>query len=155
MRTVRIFTPENRLARALQSHDGPTAESLLADADVRVASLAGSIRLFVADRIALVAPYADRPEEELFAGCKDIGEPAMNIAEVAEAAGLDTVGAVARGVCIMLDGLVSLGVWHTEALRIHLRALRLVGEPDGPIGAEGRRIADDLLALRQSLGLPE
>jgi hypothetical protein len=43
----------------------------------------------------------------------------------------------------------------TEALRIHLRALRLVGEPDGPTGEEGRRIVDDLLALRRSLGLPE
>jgi hypothetical protein len=155
MHTVRIFAPENPLARALRSKDGPTAESLIADADSRVAALADNIRAFVAERIALIAPYADRPEDDLFAGCKDIGGPAMNIAEVAEAAGLDTVGAVARGVCVMHDGLVSLGVWHTEALRIHLRALRLVGEPDGPTGEEGRRIVDDLLALRRSLGLPE
>lgn len=154
MQTVRIFTPENRLAQALRSQEGPTAESLIADADARVAGLADSIRVFVADRIALIAPYADRPEDELFAGCKDIGGPAMNIAEVAEAAGLDTVGAVARGVCLMLDGLVGPGVWHTEALRIHLRALRLVGGPDGPTGEEGRRIVDDLLALRRSLALP-
>jgi len=55
----------------------------------------------------------------------------------------------------MHDGLVSLGVWHTEALRMHLRALRLVGEPDGPTGEESRRIVDHLLALRRSLGLSE
>lgn len=154
MQTVPTFTPGNRLARALRS-DGPTAESLIADADARVALLADSIRAFVGDRIALIAPYADRPEDDLFAGCRNIGEPAMAIAEVAEAAGLDAVGAVARGVCAMLDGLVTLGVWHTEALCIHLRALRLVGDPDGPTGEEGRRIVDDLLVLRRSLGLPE
>lgn len=155
MQTARIFTPENRLAHALRSQDGPSAVSLIADADARVAALADSIRAFVADRIALIAPYADRAEDELFAGCKDIGEPAMNIAEVADAAGLDAVGAVARGVCVMLDGLISLGVWHTEALCIHLRALRLVGDPDGPTSEEGRRIIEDLLALRRSIGLPE
>ena len=154
MQTVRISTPENRLARALRS-DGPSAESLIADADARVAALADSIRAFVADRIALMVAWADRPEDELFAGSGDIAAPAMNIAEVAEAAGLDAVGAVARGVCVMLDGLVAQGVWHTEALRIHLRALRLVGDPDRASDEEGRKIVDDLLALRRSLGLPE
>lgn len=155
MQPVRIFTPENRLAQVLRPEDGATAASLIAEADARVAALADSIRAFVADRIALIGPYADRSDDELLAGCRDIGGSAMNIAEVAEAAGLDTVGAVARGVCLMHDGLINLGVWHTEALRIHLRALRLVGGPDGPTDEEGRRIVDDLLVLRQSLGLPE
>lgn len=154
MQTARSFTPENRLARALRPH-GPTAETLIADADARVAALADNIRSFVAARIALIAPYADRAEDELFAACRDIGAPATDIAEVAEAAGLEAVGAVARGVCIMLDGLVTLGVWHTEALCIHLRALRLVGGPDGPTDKEHRRIVSDLLALRLSLGLAE
>lgn len=154
MQTVRIFTPDNRLARALRS-DGPSAESLIADADARVAALADSIRAFVAERIALIVAFADQPEDELFAGCGDIGAPAMNIAEVAGAAGLGAVGAVARGLCVMIDGLTAQGVWHTEALRIHLRALRLVGDPDGASEEEGRRIVDDLVALRRSLGLPE
>ena len=154
MQTVRIFTPENRLARALRT-DGPRAESLIADADARVAALADSIRAFVGDRIALIAPYADRPEDDLFAGCRDIGGPAMDIAEVAEAAGLDDIGAVARGVCVMLDGLATHGVWHTEALCVHLRTLRLIADPDGPTGEEAGRIVDDLLTLRRSLNLPE
>lgn len=154
MQTARVFMPENRLARALRS-GGPTAESLIADADARVAALADSVRAFVDARIAVIAPYADRPEDELFAACRDIGAPAMDIAEVADAAGLDAVGAVARGVCVMLDGLVTLGVWHTEALCIHLRTLRLVAAPGGPTGEASQRIVEDLLAMRQSLGLPE
>jgi len=154
MQPVRIFTPENRLARALRS-DGPSHESLIADADRRVLALADKIRAFVGERIAQITPYADRSEDDLFAGCRDISGPALDIAEVAAAAGLHAVAAIARGVCVMLDGLVTLGVWHTEAMCIHLRALRLVGDWTSSSGEDDHRIVADLLDLRRSIGLAE
>ena len=79
----------------------------------------------------------------------------MNIAEVAEAAGLDAVGAVARGICVMLDGLVGRGIWHTEALRVHLRALALVHGQSGRPESAGDAIAEELQSLRLSLGFSE
>lgn len=155
MQSVRIFTAENRLSKALLSQDGPTVDSLIADADARVALLTDRIRVFVAGKVALVAAYAEQSEDALFAGCRDIGEPAMNIAEVAEAAGMGAVGAVARGICVMLDGLVTRGVWHTEAMRVHLRALTLVGGQGGGPGSPPLTIVEDLRTLRRSLGLTD
>lgn len=80
---------------------------------------------------------------------------AMNIAEVAEAAGLDAVGAVARGICVMLDGLVTRGIWHTDALRVHLRALAVVHEQSSRPGTASGAIVEELQALRFSLGFTD
>ncbi len=155
MSEARVYAVRNRISGALLSKDGPTVESLVSDADARVGRLADSIGAFVAGKVVVLAAWAEQPDETLFADCQAIGEPAMNIAEVAEAAGLDTVGAVARGICVMLDGLVSRGIWRPEALRIHLRALSLVHGQSGQPGSDGRAITRELLALRLSQGFTE
>lgn len=153
MSEARVYVVRNRISGALLSKDGPTVDSLVSDADARVALLADRIGAFVAGKVAVLATYADQPEEALFGGCQAIGEPAMNIAEVAEAAGMDAVGAVARGICVMLDGLISRGIWHTDALRLHLRALTLV---HGQIGqAAGLTMVEELRSLRFSLGFTD
>lgn len=153
MSEARVYAVRNRISEALLSKDGPTIDSLVSDADARVARLADRIGVFVAGRVAVLAAYAEQPEEALFSGCKSIAEPAMSIAEVAEAAGLEAVGAVARGICVMLDGLVSRGIWHTDALRIHLRALALVhGQAGLPAGL---MMVEELRSLRSSLGFTD
>jgi hypothetical protein len=153
MREARIYSVRNRLYEATRSMDGPTVESLVSDADEQVLRLADSITAFVASKVAILTAYADQPEEALFAGCKAIGEPAMNIAEVAEAAGLEAVGKISRGICVMLDGLGNSGIWHTDALRLHLHALTLLQvqsrEP------AGLKVVEELRSLRCSLGFPE
>lgn len=154
MNPARVYAVRNRISEAL-SRNGPTADRLVSDADARVAVLADRIEVFVAGKVALLTPWADQPEEALFGGCQAIGEPAMCIAEVAEAAGKDAVGAIARGICVMVEGLVSRGIWHTDALRIHLRALTLVqGQPGQPKSAN-LAIVEELRSLRSSLGLTE
>lgn len=154
MSEARVYAVRNRISEAL-SKDGPTVDSLVSDADARVARLAGRIEAFVASRVAVLANWAEQPEEALFAGCQAIAEPAMNIAEVAEAAGMGAVGAVARGICVMLDGLTSRGIWHTEALRVHLRALTLVLEQSSEPGAPSNTVVEELLVLRSSLGFTD
>lgn len=153
MGEARVYAVRNRISEALLSKDGPKADGLVSDADARVARLADSIGAFVAGRVAVLAAYAEQPEEVLFAGCKAIGDPAMNIAEVAEAAGLDAVGAVARGICVMLDGLVSRGIWHTDALRLHLRALSVLHSQSDQ--SAGLTIVEELKSLRSSLGFTD
>jgi len=154
MSDARVYAVRNRISEAL-SRDGPTVDSLISDADARVAVLADRIGTFVAGKVAILAGWAEQPEDDLFAGCKAIAEPAMNIAEVAEAAGLGAVGAVARGICVMLDGLTSRGIWHTEALRVHLRALTLVLERSREPGSASDAVVEELLSLRSSLGFLE
>lgn len=155
MSEARIYAVRNRISEALLSKDGPTADSLVSDADRRVAHLAGRISTFVAAKVQHLSHWADLPEDALFAGSQSIEEPAMNIAEVAEAAGLDAVGSVARGLCVMVDGLTSRGIWHTDALRIHLRALAVVHARSGEPGPANRRIVEELQALRASLGFTD
>ncbi|MDP3370164.1 MAG: hypothetical protein Q8R45_10660 [Brevundimonas sp.] len=153
MSQARVYAVRNRISEALFSKDGPTVESLVSDADARVALLSASIEAFVAGEVAVLAAFAEQPEEALLSGCQAIGEPAMNIAEVAEAAGMDAVGGVARGICVMLDGLVSRGIWRTDALRLHLRALTLVhGQSSQPAGL---KIVEELRSLRSSLGFTD
>lgn len=152
MSEARIYAVRNRISEALSSRHGQTVDRLASDADARVARLADRIGAFVSGKVALLSDYAEQPEEALFGECQAIGEPAMNIAEVAEAAGLDAVGAIARGICVMVDGLVSRGIWHTEALRVHLRALTLV---HAGTSATSPEIVEELRALRGSLGFTE
>lgn len=153
MSEARVYKVRNRISEALLSRDGPTADRLVSDADAQVARLATRIGAFVTDRIAVLTAFAEQPEEALFGGCRTIAEPAMNIAEVAEAAGLDAVGAVARGICVMIDGLISQGIWHTDVLRLHLRALTLVHDQAGQPAA--LTIVEELRTLRRSLGFTE
>jgi len=155
MNQARIYAVKNRISEALLSKDGPTADSLVSDADGRVARLAGRIGAFVDGKVEHLSHWAEMPEDALFSGCQAIGEPAMNIAEVAEAAGLDAVGSVARGLCVMVDGLVSRGIWHTDALRVHLRALVVVHAQSGKQDPDNLRIVEELRALRAALGFTD
>lgn len=155
MNEARVYAVKNRLSGALLSKDGPTTDRLVLDADARVALLADSISAFVDGRVALLSGWTEQSEEALLADCQAIGEPAMNIAEVAEAAGMSATGAVARGICVMIDGFGSQGIWHTGALRIHLRALTLVHGLTGQPESTGFTIVEELRSLRSSLGFAE
>lgn len=154
MSETRIYPVPNSLEVAL-SGDGPTAGSLLADADARVARLADDIALLVADRVALLATWADQPDDALFAGRQSIAGPASAILEVAEAAGMDAVGSIARGVCVLLEDAADGPAWRPETLRVHLRALVFVQAQDRTPGTDCLRIAEELHMLRTSLGFRE
>lgn len=150
----RIYPAPNFLAAAL-SKDGPSAGSLLSDANARVAALAADIALFVADRVALLAAWTDQPEDVLFSGRQSVAGAAAAIVEVAEAAGMEAVGSVARGICVLLDGAANADGWHADALRVHLRALVLVHSQSREPESDWRRITAELRSLRESLGLTE
>ncbi|WP_374513680.1 hypothetical protein [Brevundimonas sp.] len=152
MSETRIYTVPNPLEVAL-SGDGPTAGSLLADADARVARLADDIALLVADRVALLATWADQPDDALLAGRQSIAGPASAVLEVAEAAGMCAVGSIARGVCVLLEDAADGPAWPAEALRVHLRpGLRAGAGPRAgdrlPQGRGGARHAAGLARLQ-------
>jgi hypothetical protein len=153
LNSARVFTPDNHLARLLRP-GAPTATELLADADSRLTALAGTIRIFISNKLTEILPFAEQTDDVLFAECRDIAGIAMNIAEVAGAAGLEALGDVARGIYVMIDGLVSLGVWHTDALRLHIRSLSLLSPDAGPSTAQDeRRIVENLRLMREAIGL--
>jgi hypothetical protein len=155
MTAARIFTPENRLSKILLAIDAPTSDDLIADASMRVAQLEGAIRAYVAEQLKEIMAYANAGEDVLFAESRTLGDKALNVAEVAGAAGMDAVGEVARGISAMVDNLVSSGVWRTDALKLHLNALALVNRGGGERTPESDLILKRLRGMREAVGVLE
>lgn len=154
MAAPRIFTPENRLAKILQTLDGCTRSELIAEAEARVAALRGPIRAFVAEKLQEVLAFCSYSEDLLFAECRTLGDLTLDIAEVAGAGGMEAIGEVARGISAMVDSLLSDGVWHTDALRLHLDALVLLGQ-EGRSAAEDDVILERLRRMRRAIKVVE
>lgn len=155
MTVARIFTPENRLAKILVELDGATPAELIAAADGRVATLNAAIRGYVDDKLKEIMAFASQGEDVLFAECRTLADASLNVAEVAGAAGLDAVGEVARGISAMVEGLITSGVWHSDALRVHLEALALVNQAGGRMSEENEVILKRLRGMRQNIGVVE
>ena len=149
--SARVFTPENRLAKVLASLEGQTAAQLVDAAQLRVTRLEGVIRDYVGEKLAHLLGYARMGEEALFAESRELGAHANDIADVASAGGLHAVGEVARGISAMIDSLVRHGVWHTDALRLHLDALALLNHSDGD-ATDGDLILSRLRSMRSAIG---
>lgn len=155
MGQARIFTPENRLAGVLSSLQGVAPERLVADAEARVARLETAIRAYVGDRLTPIMAFADLSEAALFAGCQELGAMSLDISEVAAAGGMVAIGEAARGISAMVEGLLDRGVWHTDALKLHLDALVLLSQTPSPGATQVKAIMDQLLTMRRSIGISE
>ena len=151
---VRIFTPDNRLTQVIGGPNDPTAASLVRDAETRLRPLQADIRKHVAAQCAIIAQLASGPEEVVFGHSREIGAAARHVCEIAGAAELNAVGEAARGVHAMIEALVSQGVWHTEALKLHVDAVALFGGDAAPNRAETDKILARLKAMRDWVGVP-
>ncbi len=152
---IEIFRPENRLAKILADLTGESAQVLIAEANARVEALGDVIRAYVREKLEVIALYGAADEAVLFAESRTLGDAARGVSEVAGAAGMDTIGEIACGICAMIDNLTANGVWHTEALKVHISALKLVNQ-----GAVGRDAGNDailerLTAVRAAVGIPD
>ena len=155
MGAVRIFTPENRLADIVGGPDDLTLAELEQRAAERVHNIGPDLRRFVAEKVAEIERIAAYPEEIIFAECLSLGAAALGICEVAAAAGLAPLGEAARGVATMVDALVTDGVWHTDALKLHIDALTMIAAQPDLEPAEVLIILARLKAMRDGIGVPE
>lgn len=155
MTVARIFTPENRLAKILETLDGPTAAELVAEADGRVEKLSAAIQEYVQEKLQAILSFASQGEDVLFAECRTLSDAALNVAEVAGAAGMEAVGEVARGISAMVDSLLTSGVWHSDALKLHLDALALLSQGGVRSSEESKMILARLRGMREAVGVAE
>lgn len=155
MTAARIFTPENRLAHILQTIDAPTAAELVADADGRVDKLGEAIRAYVAAKLEEIMGFAEQGEDVLFAECRTLADASLNVAEVAGAAGLEALGEVSRGISAMVESLITSGVWHSDALKLHLDALALMNQAGGRMTEENKTILARLRGMREAIGVTD
>ena len=154
MTAARVFTPVNRLEQILGAFPDPTAQDLERNANARVAALKGSIEAYIAEQLAVVEQITREREEIIFAESLELGAAALAICEVAAAAGLDSLGEAARGIHAMIEALVDQGVWHTDALKLHVNALQVFAADPATPPEEAARILGRLKTMRDRIGVP-
>ena len=155
MSQARIFTPPNRLAKILGGLEGRCFDDLVTASENRLGKLEGAIRGYVADQLERLLSIHAQGEVAIFSRSRELGETAMNIAEVAGAARLEATSEVARGLRAMIDSLVTVGVWHTEALSLHISSLALLNRGDPPPVGQTQAMLQELKALRAAIGVVE
>ncbi|RYG87611.1 MAG: hypothetical protein EON58_20605 [Alphaproteobacteria bacterium] len=154
MAEPRIFTPTSRLREMVGLASGSNEEELIADADIRVARQRDALREFVFSRLNELQAYQGSSDEELFSARSAIAVIAIHIADVAAAAALTTVGEIAGGIQAMLEAGEAGGIWHTGAMRLHLRSLQLVRDNDDAAD-ENALILQRLATLRRAVGVAD
>ena len=155
MTAARVFSADNRLAKVVVTLGGINPTELVKAADKRVTDLHGDIRSYVSDELRLINAYVDRPDDVLLAESQDLGQHALNVSEVAGAAGLVAVGEVARGISSMVENLKTYGVWHADALRVHLNAMVLLSGRSGVEAGDEDVILGRLKGMRGAIGVIE
>jgi uncharacterized protein YnzC (UPF0291/DUF896 family) len=155
MAVVKTFNPANRLAQILEGSEGVSFEEMVAASEVRVEDLLPGLRESVREKINAITVIHDEGEDSLFARSQEVGDLAMNIAEVAGAARLPALGEVARGICAMIESLLSAGVWHTDGLNLHIMSLTLLSAGKPLPADEVRKMLKQLREMRRAIGVLE
>lgn len=155
MARVRYITPENRLARTLGGEGARFVEDMVQDAKGRVAALAPEIASFVAAEVRLILELGMQSEELVFADCREIADAALRVAEVAGAADRHAIGDAARGIRAMIEGLFRGGIWHSDALKLHVDALSLLSNGPRQSDEEEARILERLKRMRARIGVQD
>lgn len=151
----RVVSLPNPLASAVDAATGDTTRELVADAVARVSALSPVIRRYVSLRLQEILALSGASDEILFAESRRLGDAALAVAETAGAAGLQTVGEIARGISAMVDNLLTRGAWHSDALRLHIQALSLASQAADGDSPEDRLMLDRLHAMRKVLDVVE
>lgn len=152
---ARVFTPENRLAKVLSSLDAPSQAELIAGAQAQVASMRSAVRGYVEEKVRVILRCAAGGEMALFEHSREIETAAINIAEVAGAAGMMAIGEIARGISAMLARLRREGAWHGEALMVHVSSLTLASSATPLTPSEETMMLGRLATMRRAIGVTE
>ena len=148
-----VFKVVNRLAKVIGGPEAPSQEELISKAESNVAAMGDTLRAHVRAQVAEILKYSGQGEDVLFAEAKTLGDAALSVAEVAGAADMVAIGEVARGLSAMVAGL-STGVWHSDALLVHVRSLALVSAQGAPT-AQDAVVLERLAAMRKTIGVVE
>ncbi len=151
---ARVYDVENTLSKVVVNLGGDAPSKLVEQANERVSTLEGAIRTYCMEQVTHIIAFAALSEEDLFAESAKLGRHALNVADIAGAAGLTAIGEVANGINSLLENLASGGLWHSEALRLHLNSMTLIS--DGAVGAQAEKmVLERLRAMRRAIGAQE
>lgn len=141
-----LFFPPNRLAKVLEAADARPFEELVAEAVDRGEAIKPMLREKLDVAVQALLAACARPEDELFANIGEIGWLAQRVAEDAKQADRPELSLAARGVYEMMDALFTHGMWHTEALQVHVAALKVLASrrdvPEAELSAMREHLAE-------------
>ncbi|MBS0295625.1 MAG: hypothetical protein JSR45_04885 [Proteobacteria bacterium] len=155
MAAPQAFIPRNRLAAALAGSHGDAPADLVAEANRLVAEKSNTIRAFVTEAVARIVAQERCDDDVLFARCDSLSGEALDVADVAAAAGLEAAGEIARGIAVAVQALRESGAWRPEAVRLHIAALRAIGTSEATSAQAASTLLAELCALRATFGAAE
>jgi hypothetical protein len=145
------FVPRNRLAKILTSLDRKAFAEHVENAEKEVERIAPVLGESIEGDVQALIRLCRQDEADIFAQSREIGWLALRIVESARLARRPELADAAEGVWEMIEALSTRGVWHTEALRIHVEALLALSVPDGTDSAQRQVIARELLKMRAAV----
>ncbi|HEY3696718.1 hypothetical protein [Phenylobacterium sp.] len=153
MTPVRVFTPPNRLAKVLIETGGRTADEAAATAGAHIEELGPSLRRAVDIQVLRLIELHRTGEPALSWRAPELSDAAMQLAEIAGAAGRSDLGEVARGVLAMIGH--QTGGPRADVIDLHLSALALLHGGSGAAGQASDVILRRLQDLRAAIGVSE
>jgi hypothetical protein len=148
-----VFIPENRLGVILGGAGDPTCEVLAERAERALEPLRDKAKTYVTARLKRIEQLVNQSEALVFADSPKIQAAALEVCEVAAAAQMVMVGEAARALYTMVSALAH-GVWHQDALALHIQTLALIAAHNPPT-AEAEALLTKLSLVRQRVGVPD
>ncbi len=155
MASVKISMPTNRLGKIVEGHEGVAFDTLVAASEKRLSLMKEDLRTYIQAQIQEIVAIHALGEELMFARCRELEHAAMNIADVAGVAQLGAIGEAANGIRAMIGSLFCKGVWHTDALELHITSLLLLNTDPPPSAEETGSVLSRLRKMRAAVGVVE
>ncbi len=149
------FVPRNRLSKILTSLNRKAFAEHVEAAEQEVERIAPILGESIEGDVQTLIRLCRQDEAEIFAQSREIGWLALKIVESARLAKRPELAEAAEGVWEMIDALSTRGVWHTEALRVHVEALLALTSEAGADPAHRQAIARELVRMRAAVGAKE
>jgi hypothetical protein len=149
------FVPRNRLSKILTSLHRQAFAEHVAAAEREVERIAPILGESIESDVQALIRLCRQDEADIFAQSREIGWLALKIVESARLANRPELADAAEGVWEMISALSTRGVWHTEALRIHVEALLALTSAAGTDPSQRQAIARELVRMRAAVGAKE
>lgn len=146
------FVPRNRLSKILSAMNRKAFAEHVENAEREVDRIAPILGESINGDVQSLIRLCRQDEATIFGQCSEIGWLALRIVESARLARRPELAEAAKGVWEMIEALSVRGVWHTDALRLHVDAMQALTS-GAPIGPEGlATIERELLKMREAIG---
>lgn len=148
-----VYLPPNSLARIIGAPDGKSFEDLVAAAEANVERLKPLGVTVLHDKVRELVELCERPEDIVFGESPLVARIAAHVAEDAAQVGDDEIAQTARGVSAMMNALFEQGIWHSEALEVHVQALKVLASHLPLSQSQKITMQRELFQMRQSIGV--